>query len=107
MGIAPHCERLKIAHHDFMKAVKKKAQLLCMSASAMCITVYEGPKHVHSLSMSLSKIRTTIYAIHKIMCFRCARLSSVQHGFMKPLKMSESFFLNAAFYALSYTDKVQ
>ena len=49
MGIAPHCERLKIAHHDFMKAVKNAAPL------------YERFNNVHHGFMRALEIRISLF----------------------------------------------
>ena len=69
MGIAPHCERLKNAHHDFMKVIKTAAPLyerfsrvhhgfmkalkMCISVALSlpktCITIYEGLNNLRPL----------------------------------------------------------
>ena len=49
MGIAAHCERLKIEHHDFMEVVKNAAPL------------YERFNNVHHGFMRALEIRISLF----------------------------------------------
>ena len=119
MRIDPQCERLKNAHHNFMKAFKTripflwvfqkfaswrpwKAQLRCMSASTMRITVLWRPlKLCICLFMCLAKIRMMVYEDHKAASPWCARFNNVQHGFMKALKNVHLPFMSLSKFCIT------
>ena len=44
MGIAPHCERLKTVHHDFMKVVTNAAPWYERAIDIWVWDIYRGPR---------------------------------------------------------------
>ena len=62
MGIAPHCERLEIVHHDFMKVEKNAAPL------------YERFNSVHHGFMGALEIRISNFRAVEKYAQRCAKV---------------------------------
>ena len=94
MGIAPHCERLKIAHHDFLKVVAHEAPL------------YERFNSVHHGFMGAWEIRISNFwvvekcaqrwvKVIKTMHLLCMSASTnVHHGFVTALKNAHRLFMS-------------